>query len=601
MFKSARSLFVGAALAAGAMSAQAQSQPTGSWPSADSYDTGNGFTVGGSASDGTYLYVLGGYQQGTLTFRRYDPANDSWEDLESLPEDNAYFRAAYVDGHVYIIGNGYYGNGELYRYDIANRTWSGSVAALENARYQAGVAVLGNKMYIAGGYDNWVGGYSAALEVFDHDTGTLTTLADMPTALVLPAGAGVPQIGRVYFAGGESQNGYSAECLEYDPNTDVWLARAQVSNGSAAQPRYSPGGFALNGRFYVVGGYNNGYQSTTLEFTPATNTWAQRANMNDGRYGFAFGVINNEGFVYGGYSNGAYYTRDRFIPPDFGALPDVPAEVVQVGSQPESSDQGGWTNNQVVFQADVTDPDAGQQVRLEIQVRPSASQNWGAILSSGNGAQGIRSVTYAIPANGNFDWRWRVADALGNYAPTVNGVPAWVEAFGNDSSPDLRSDQVAPSAPVALTPANVDVQVNNAAGGPVTLTWTEATDNGPASAIRYEIQVSTDGGFNGIEAQLTANAGETSADVTLAESRYDKFWRLRARDIGGNIGPWSNVRTFRVTFNDGEDHAAGDADKGCGFGASAAFGSTAALLLGLAVLAAAAAAGRRMIPIRIRK
>jgi hypothetical protein len=249
----------------------------------------------------------------------------------------------------------------------------------------------------------------------------------------------------------------------------------------------------------------------------------------------------------------------------------------------------------------VTDPDAGQQVRLEIQVRPSASQNWGAILSSGNGAQGIRSVTYAIPANGNFDWRWRVADALGNYAPTVNGVPAWVEAFGNDSSPDLRSDQVAPSAPVALTPANVDVQVNNAAGGPVTLTWTEATDNGPASAIRYEIQVSTDGGFNGIEAQLTANAGETSADVTLAESRYDKFWRLRARDIGGNIGPWSNVRTFRVTFNDGEDHAAGDADKGCGFGASAAFGSTAALLLGLAVLAAAAAAGRRMIPIRIRK
>ena len=601
MFKSVRSLSVAVALVAGALSAQAQSQPTGSWPSADSFDTGYGFTVGGSASDGVYLYVLGGYWSGTTSFRRYDPALDSWEDLEYMPEDNAYFRAAYADGHVYILGNGYYGNGEIYRYDIANRTWSGSLGSLENSRYSAGAAALGTKIYIAGGWDNQVGGLSAALEVFDTETLTLSTLADMPQGLALPVAAGNPVNGRIYFAAGQGQNGYSAACMEYDPATNLWQSMASVSNGSSSQPRYFAGGFVLNGRFYVVGGYNNGYQNTTLEFTPATNAWAQRANMNAGRYGLAYGVVGSQGIVYGGESNNAQYTRELFTPPDFGALPNVPAEVLQVGSQPESSVQGGWTNNVISFQADVTDPDAGQQVRLEVQVRPSGSQNWSAVLSSGLGAQGLRTVNYTVPANGTYDWRWRVADSLSNYAPSVDGVPAWVEAFGNAESPDFRSDQIAPSAPVALTPADIDVQVNNPTGGPVTLTWSEATDNGPASAIRYEIQVSTDGGFNGIEAQMTADAGETSANVTLAESRYDKFWRLRAHDIGGNVGPWSNVRKFRVTYDDGMDHASGDAKKGCGFGAtSAAFGSTAALLLGLALLASAAA-GRRLFPIRVRK
>src|SRR5688572_14797853 len=125
MSQYALGLVAGLGMMFGALSAQAQSQPTGSWPSAESFDTGNGFTVGGSASDGAYLYVLGGYWSGTTSFRRYDPASDSWEDLTPLPEDNAYFAAAYVDGHIYILGNGYYGNGEIYRYSIADRTWEG--------------------------------------------------------------------------------------------------------------------------------------------------------------------------------------------------------------------------------------------------------------------------------------------------------------------------------------------------------------------------------------------------------------------------------------------------------------------------------------------
>src|SRR5687768_9793318 len=148
MSKYALGLLVALAVTFASMPAQAQSQPTGSWPAGEAFETGFGFTVGGSASDGTYLYVLGGYWSGTMSFRRYDPVNDTWEDLPSLPEDNAYFRAAYADGHIYILGNGYFGNGNIYRYSIEDRSWSGSLGMLENNRYQAGVAVLDNKIYI---------------------------------------------------------------------------------------------------------------------------------------------------------------------------------------------------------------------------------------------------------------------------------------------------------------------------------------------------------------------------------------------------------------------------------------------------------------------
>ena len=585
MSKYALTLSALVALIAGASFAQAQQPPKGSWPAAEAFETGNGFTVGGSASDGTSLYVLGGYFSGTTAFRRYDPVNDTWEDLPSLPEDNVYFRAAYVDAHIYILGNGYYGNGNIYRYSIADREWSSSLASLENNRYQAGAAVVNGKIYIAGGQDNVFGGISSALEVFDPSDLSLSTLADMPQGLALSVGVGLPQNGRMYFIGGSGNNGNSGACLEYDPISNQWFSRAGLPNGTT---RWYAGGFALNSRVYLVGGYdqNVGYSDSTFEYTPVTDSWIQRASLNNARYGMAYGVIGSNGYVYGGESNGAYYVREQFVPPDFGSAPNLPAAVTQVGSQPASSDQGGWTNNQVSFQATVTDPDAGQLVRLEVQVRPSGSQNWGAILSSGNGAQGLRTVSYNIPADGSYDWRWRVADAINNYTPTENGSPSWVEAFGNQVSPDFHSDQVPPTAPAAVSPANTDIQVSDPVSGQVQLTWNESTDNGPASAITYEVQVSRNANFSSIEAQVTSPAGITSETVTLTVDRNSKFWRLRAHDIGGNTSAWSNVQSFRVTFNDGLDHASGDAKKNCGFSvAGSSPGSAIALLIGVVILA----------------
>jgi len=242
----------------------------------------------------------------------------------------------------------------------------------------------------------------------------------------------------------------------------------------------------------------------------------------------------------------------------------------------------------------VTDPNAGQTVRFRVQVKPAAAAWTQAsqvtTLQTALGAQGTHTLTYAIPVDGGYDWRWRVEDSYANSYP--EGATDWVEAFGsfanqNVNSPDFRSDQTPPADPVALSPSNIDIQVPDPVLGDVVLNWTESTDNGPVSGISYELQVGRDGGFLDIEAQLFSTAGQSSYPITLTVSRYDKYWRMRAKDIGGNFSNWSNELHFRVTYNDGLDHSAGDAKKNCGFSAmgAPALGS---MILGLAILAMAA-------------
>jgi MYXO-CTERM domain-containing protein len=76
-------------------------------------------------------------------------------------------------------------------------------------------------------------------------------------------------------------------------------------------------------------------------------------------------------------------------------------------------------------------------------------------------------------------------------------------------------------------------------------------------------------------------------------ARTPKFWRLRAKDIGGNVSAWSNVNSFRVVFDDRIDHGGGDADKVCGFGVPAGGGAPLSAVVAAALLAGAAMRRRR--------
>ena len=79
-----------AAMVGLAAAASAQESPTGSW----AFETSAyNFARGGCATDGTYMYLFGGYQLGVSASypsyyrraRRYDPATNAWITIANLP------------------------------------------------------------------------------------------------------------------------------------------------------------------------------------------------------------------------------------------------------------------------------------------------------------------------------------------------------------------------------------------------------------------------------------------------------------------------------------------------------------------------------------
>ena len=639
--KSLRAVLSAIAIVVGASGAWAQTAPTGAWANEQSNYT---FYYGTIISDGTYFYLCGGYQYGAVVngvsittypgvyaqFLRYDPVNNTWSAMPQIAAGTAagqaiwghyYTQGAYYNGRLFLFGGlvytGAVGSGSysgtyvnsIRAFTFSTQTWTTLSATINGTRYGATADVVptaaGDRIYISAGYDASFG-YSPNNDEFNPTNDTITARASLPNnqGLYFHASAYLTSTEKLYLFGGLLQGTQSALVYEYTPPTagsaqGTWTSLSPMSIGGAQQTRYYHKAVALSGRAYLFGGYTNGTISNiTTEYNALTNTWTQRANMAAQRYLHGAAAVNNKGYVYGGGSS--TNTGEEYTPPTFGSPPDAPSAIGQIGSRSETANQAqadatqldGWTNNQVQFSANITDPDAAQQVRLRVQVKPQGAQwtqaNQVTSLATPLGAQGVHTLTYNIPGDGGYDWRWRVEDAFANSHPLA--ANAWIEAFGssvapNTNSPDFRSDQEPPTEPTALAPHNTDIQVTDPVVGPVVLSWAEGTDNGPVAGISYELQVATDGGFNGIEAQLFSTAGITSYPVNLTVSRYNKFWRMRARDIGGNLSAWSAPLTFRVTYNDGDDHGAGDAKKSCGFGV----GSTPGLglaILGLLVLGA---------------
>src|SRR5688572_32608176 len=101
--------------------AQGAQQPTGTWANEAS---GAYFYYGAIVNDGTYAYLVGGYQTGAgnssndayRVIRRYDTVNNAWTTWADLPTQTYLNGGAYYNGRIFTFGNGYYGNGNIYAY-----------------------------------------------------------------------------------------------------------------------------------------------------------------------------------------------------------------------------------------------------------------------------------------------------------------------------------------------------------------------------------------------------------------------------------------------------------------------------------------------------
>ena len=109
-----------------------------------------------AASDGTYLYTVGGRRleasSNTAVVQRFDPAADRWVQLPAAPGKVSDAGAAIIGGRLIVAGGESLGTvfNTVWAYDIASRTWS-SLPNLAEPRHGLAVAAIGSTLYAIDG------------------------------------------------------------------------------------------------------------------------------------------------------------------------------------------------------------------------------------------------------------------------------------------------------------------------------------------------------------------------------------------------------------------------------------------------------------------
>jgi hypothetical protein len=202
-----------------------------------------------AATDGTYIYLLGGVDQNfttTATLWRYDPVSNTYN--TSLPSYTlpTYFHvSAYLNGKIYrIAGRGIMGTDfHVEVYDIATNTWS-MAANYPFANHSLMAVVLGNYVYAGGGNasPNKTWRYDPITNTWDD-----AAIADLPAGRTVAASGAYN--GRWILAGGDVNFAISNSAIAWDPVTNTWSdlpnmvqAREFLAGATAGQSFYAVAG-----------------------------------------------------------------------------------------------------------------------------------------------------------------------------------------------------------------------------------------------------------------------------------------------------------------------------------------------------------------------
>jgi N-acetylneuraminic acid mutarotase len=241
------------------------------------------------------IYVIGGKTKSGLidTNEEYDPTTNTWTYKTSMPTPSNMFVTAVWQNKIYCLGAGI---NEVYspqtnRWEI--KTPLHILIAQAN--------VVNDKIYVIGGYPNYT-----TNEVYDPANDTWVSKAPMPKAGAVAASAVLDD--KIYFFGGNHENGYVSITEIYDPATDTWSlgtgAPTYFISGSAAVVTT---GVTAPKRIYV---FDHPYANlavmhgpfyTNQVYDPLNDSWASGADIPTSRQSFGAAVVNDIIYVIGGY------------------------------------------------------------------------------------------------------------------------------------------------------------------------------------------------------------------------------------------------------------------------------------------------------------
>jgi len=263
--------------------------------------------------------------------------------------------------------------------------------------------------------------------------------------------------------------------------------------------------------FNIFGSYNR-YQlqiSTNSNFDPSytylTTDTSYSVNLSDGNYYWRVRAVASDN------SDSTYWTVSLF---ELDKTPPTVPNLVSPGNGAAlntSSVTLIWNRSQDNLSG------VGQ---YEIQLANNPSFTNPITYLTSDTTNSISNLN-----DGTYYWRVRAEDNAGN-------LSGWSEVWS------YEIDMTAPNTPYLVTP--VGGYLRNTA---VTFIWTSVSKltkfTAKPAPVVYDFYIDTTSSF---ATAIDTTVQETTLTLTLPEGRY--YWKVRARDLAGNIGDFSTNASF---------------------------------------------------------
>lgn len=237
----------------------------------------------------------------------------SWTKGKPAPEPRLEGFAAVAAGHFYYMGGitGVFGDqlsaktsARVDIFDPATGSWSaGPDLPVGAARHHLAVAVVADAIYLLGGFTGILGGSEEAGKFIPNkqtwrlSAGAWTRMADQPIAR--GAATAQPIADKIYVTGGGTdENGAQTETYQYDPATDQWTAKAPLPT-----QREHLASCAVGGKMLVVGGWFSIAKQTlnaSQIYDPQKDQWSVVPDLPSSRGGLGAAALGDTCYVIGG-------------------------------------------------------------------------------------------------------------------------------------------------------------------------------------------------------------------------------------------------------------------------------------------------------------
>lgn len=285
------------------------------------------------------IFLLGGLSEDSTVLDlnlAFNPAFETYEEMEPMPTPRYRFGAACSGNTIYVLGGfttkASGDNGENVKtmdaYDINSNTWTTGLSEMPAERSDLAVSVVGNKLYAFGGYGYQYAPTDTVTEIYD------ISLNEWSTGLPIPSRRGdlvsIAVGTDIYVLGGWIDNypvfNTSPALEKYDTLTGEWtqLADMQIGRGDCGVAR-------VGDKLYVIGGETSAYDSAIGEtayeipmhdveqYDILNNVWVRMAPIPAPRFRFGAAAAGETIYTFGGHAQGtqtvntvqAFYYVDR--------------------------------------------------------------------------------------------------------------------------------------------------------------------------------------------------------------------------------------------------------------------------------------------------